>query len=293
MPEAAEVRRIVDQLQKYCGSTVVTTGIVSGRYSRSPIKAFESLTGYVLQYVFCRGKCIFMCFVDPETDIEVWGISTLGLTGDWRGWQLGASNPNVRTEQKHMRFFIALNDGYNTAVLEYHDQRNFGTFKLVWKKQAAEKHLELGPEPISLFVPLPRKIQAFPVTFPNMLEILGVPAGELAVRAKRFGKKHTVATAMLDQRIFCGVGNYVRADACYLAKIDPRRPLSSLSEKELNTLFGMCGVVCFEAYNNPAKYVNTCYQQQVSPNGNPIESYIDANGRTMWWCPAEQASLDL
>jgi formamidopyrimidine-DNA glycosylase len=126
-----------------------------------------------------------------------------------------------------------------------------------------------------------------------MLEVLGVPGGDLVARARKFGKKHTVATALLDQRIFCGVGNYIRADACYTAKIDPRLPLSSLDEGELHRLFRSCGEVAAAAYMEPARFVNTCYQRKTSPKGNPIESYVDATGRTMWWCPAEQASPHL
>lgn len=105
------------------------------------------------------------------------------------------------------------------AMLFYNDLRQFGWIKVV--KTDEVKNLpffkELGPE----FPLLPGSTK---LTFEEFQSILSK-------------SKISIKPLLLEQKKMSGVGNIYANDGLYLAKIDPRRPANSLSEKEQKALF--------------------------------------------------------
>lgn len=298
MPEAAEVKTQVNLIRFAAGfdstgalereegaNQVAEAKVVSGRYLRSPLKRdLVNTVNLHLKQVLCKGKCIFFEFVDTEGMLPpLWAINTLGLTGSW-------SLSSVAN--KHVRFYLTFRSGHS---INFCDQRNFGTFKLTFRSEVEKKLKELGEEPL---------VWAFnnsSVLHQSSSALSAVPEKFLD-SVKQLGKSRTVAEVMLDQAIFCGVGNYVRADACYLAGINPTRGIETLSETELRTLFLQCARVTFAAYHNvhvsdidqrsyagTRMFENVCYQQKRSIHDSQIVSYKDPTGRTMWWCPSHQS----
>lgn len=264
MPEAAEVKHVGNLLSTATDRTITKAEVVSGRYIRSPIDMSRTI-GAVIERVIVKGKLIVFAL---RRDGEVFAaLSTLGMTGWW-----------YRTDEpqnaKHRRIELTLDDG---STLVFVDQRNFGTFKVTSWAMAKAKQAELGPD----------------IMTPPNLWTIAFP--EFVARVQRFGRKATVAEALLDQRIAAGVGNYIRADAMYLASLSPHRSLIGLHETELKALWETLHLIAICAYEDRhpvlpnAGYANLCYGQKRSLRGGTIETYEDKHGRTVWYSPMEQS----
>jgi len=105
------------------------------------------------------------------------------------------------------------------STLYYNDIRQFGWIKVVPtdEVQALPFFKELGPE-------FPLISGSNKLTLGKFREILGKT-------------RVAIKPLLLDQKKMAGVGNIYSNDALYLAKIDPRRPANSLSDKEQKALF--------------------------------------------------------
>ena len=55
----------------------------------------------------------------------------------------------------------------------------------------------------------------------------------MAERLRRFGAGREIGDALLDQEIIGGIGNAIRNEALFRARIDPWRRVESLSDDEL------------------------------------------------------------
>ena len=58
-------------------------------------------------------------------------------------------------------------------------------------------------------------------------------------------KKANICAVLLDQKIFAGLGNYIKNDALYLAKISPKRKTNAIEDQELDLLFEKIKFVTF------------------------------------------------
>lgn len=277
MPESAEVRRLCDEIAPAIGFTVEEAEVLSGRYVRTPIPGFKRLTGYKLVNIGAKGKLLVFSFKPTnELGIDVHVLSTLGMTG-W--WHLSDNNVVIPSESapeqfaaynpKHARLRLRFQD----RSLIFTDPRNFGTFKVTTAAGMRQKLREMGPD-VAIHEMVPE---------------------EFWPRFEKYAKKKTIAEVLLDQRVFCGVGNYMRADALYLARIDPRTPAFELTRREIGTLWANTHLVANAAFadkgighHDSRRFFNVCYKRRSDERGNPIESYEDRNGRTVWWCPAVQ-----
>ena len=58
-----------------------------------------------------------------------------------------------------------------------------------------------------------------------------------------------IASALLDQTVASGCGNYIRAEVLYLAGISPFKKLEELKEKELDLIWNLMQQVAYNYYN--------------------------------------------
>jgi len=100
------------------------------------------------------------------------------------------------------------------GVLYYNDVRRFGWIKSMKTKDVETSGFvgKLGPEPFGK------------LTRERFKEIVS-----------KF--KTPIKPLLMDQQKLAGVGNIYANDACFLAKIHPKRPANSLSSKEQDTLY--------------------------------------------------------
>jgi formamidopyrimidine-DNA glycosylase len=114
----------------------------------------------------------------------------------------------------------------------------------------------------------------------------------------------SIAEVLMDQGIFSGVGNYIRAEALYLCKLSPWRQANKLSQDEIKALCQACMDVMQESYQHQGATIHTyktvygeegkystlfkVYGQKQDPEGRKIIKQATPDKRTIHWCPEIQ-----
>lgn len=282
MPEGPEVRLQCHFLQKKLTNKSITIQILSGRYTRHTLKNFNKVSFPMkVRDVLVKGKLIYITFYNSDTTLFI----TLGMSGHF----LEKNNEEtVYTTSKHNNIAIK----YGSKVTYFHDYRNFGTFQFTLTKEDQIKKLQkIG---IDLLEPK--------TTFEDFYDIL---------IEKRNHKR--IAEILLEQKYFSGIGNYVRSDSLYLAKVCPFTLVKNLTKENIRSLFHWIRVVLFFHYDvklgiklkiisktdlkilnkkgNTGDYFNfdfIVYNQKKDPFGNTVIRTKDSKNRTIHWCKEVQ-----
>ena len=72
---------------------------------------------------------------------------------------------------------------------------------------------------------------------------------EFLEKIRKKKKNIEIGKILLDQKITCGCGNYIRADALYLAKISPLRKILDLDNKEIKKIWKALQKIAFFNYS--------------------------------------------
>ena len=194
-------------------------------------------------------------------------FSTLGMSGGW-----------YYKPTKHNRVVLEFAEGQ----AYFNDVRNFGTLKFVPNVDELNKKLSsLGPDMLSSHVS------------DSLFE----------ERLLRKNKK-TIVEALMDQSVISGVGNYIKSDSLWLAKISPFRIVETLSQKEIRNLknsiinvmqtsYNMKGATIL-SYKNPdgsdgdygSRFV--VYNSKRDPLNNDVIKVLTPDGRSTYWVPEVQ-----
>ena len=266
MPEGPEVRKIAKELaERVSGSTLKSIDILTGRYTKKDPSGLEAFHIQLPKKVIGAGCHGKFMYWILEDECSIW--STLGMTGYW-----GEEKTN------HARVRFNLDDG----PVYYSDQRNFGTLKFVRGKfSLIEKLTSLGPDMLSDDV-----------------------EDKDFIKRVRERPGWEIAKVLMDQTIIAGVGNYIKADSLWLAKISPHRKICDISNNELSVLnqsirkvmkesFKTGGVTA-ESYegdtSGDVEYTRRflVYNQKLDPDDNEVVRELTADNRTTHWCPAVQ-----
>ena len=203
---------------------------------------------------------------------------TYGMTGQW-----------ATKEDKHTCFTIQYVDWFESIeqaideskFIYFNDPRHFGTLKFVKSKQELDNKLQsLGWDPLS--------------------ESL---SSKVSFLKKKIKSKKPIGEVLMNQAIFCGVGNYIRAEALYRTKINPWKVCNSLTEEQLQNLCNHIIDVMNESYQAQGATFSTyenvdgesgkyafnfkVYGQKTDPQGNAIVRE-EMGSRTIHWCPEIQ-----
>lgn len=221
MPELPEVEHAARTLRRLALGRRVVRVLVDGRARRifrpdGPAALVAALTGARLGAVERRGKQLLLTL---EATGGVVGLNShLGMTGKWEAgprWPLaGPVGPAAREAPPlppHVRAALWLDDG---SAVHYDDPRMFGRLRLVpgARFEALAEVAALGPDPLHD----------------------GIDAGALG--AGLAATRRPVKVALLDQGLLAGVGNIHAAEACWRARLDPRRRADRLSPAEVAAL---------------------------------------------------------
>ena len=266
MPEGPERRQMALQMSEdVSNKKIIDITVLSGRYLKNPVEGMESFLKE--SPIKIRGVGVHGKFIFFVLD-DQWTIwSTLGMTGAWS-----------REKAKHARIKLVLDDG----PIYYNDTRNFGTIKFVkGKKEIVDKLESLGPD------------------------ILAEECSdELFAERIQSKPKKTIAQALMDQAVVSGVGNYVKAEALYLAKVSPHRTCGSLTEADLYNLNTAVRSVLMSSFESGGATIQSykdfhgdvgnatqnfaVYGQKKDPLGNDVVKEKTKDGRTTHWVPEVQ-----
>lgn len=216
-----------------------------------------------------KGKFMYWSFSN-----DWYMMCTFGMSGQW--------SPDMG---KHPCFHLEhtdINESDHKKIY-FNDPRHFGTIKFVrGRKELSTKLTELGWDPLQ------DDLGTWLKYLTNLVRKSDKPIGQL----------------LMDQTAFAGVGNYIRAEALYLAKISPWRIGKKLSVDEIKTLCESIVSVMQESYayqgatihtykdsyGNEGRY-SSCfkvYGQKKDPLGNVIVKEATPEGRSIHWCPSVQ-----
>jgi DNA-formamidopyrimidine glycosylase len=274
MPELAECKVFTDQLQKYKGLNLTSIEpLATGKFIKQNLQQdIDKLCFPLKNAQFnCKGKFLYWVFEEDN-----YLLITLGMTGSF------SETPN----------HAAIKFIFEDKILYFNDIRHFGTFKITNNLlDLLDKLSTLGWDPIK---------ESDRFTDQNKLNSL---VNETLVKLIK-SKNKTIAEAMLDQSIFCGAGNYIRAQVLYDSKINPTKMASSITEEEVKLILKYYYDIGHAAYKHNGatlatyKDMNgregsfashlTVYGRKTDPLGNKVIKTKDKQGRAIHWVPEVQ-----
>ena len=218
MPELPEVETVRRGLAPVMEGFVFTEVILNRPNLRFPFdpKFIDRVKGQKLERLGRRAK-----FMIAELSSGDRLFLHLGMSGRFTIDDMtpGAFTHQHNTIPKHDHVIFEMSSG---SRVTYNDVRRFGFMELLAPGEPSRID-ELGPEPLS-----------------------NEHSGP-ALRAALKGKKSSIKSALLDQRVIAGLGNIYVCEALYRAKISPRRMAGRLKVAETETLTGHIKDVIAEA----------------------------------------------
>jgi len=274
MPEGPEVRTTVDRLSDLAvGRTLQRIDFVNEQYRskqvRDQVDGLVAALPLTIESVDCKGKFIWFTLSDGWT---IW--NTLGMAGTWR----------TEPDRHHMLSFV-LDDHGRSRELVYKEARRFGTFKVFHDPDGSLLDAKLS------------------TLGPDLLAGDGVDA---ALWRSRFRARdhRNICEALMDQKVVSGIGNYLKAEALYRARIHPLAKVGDLDDDQLDALrvaADFCIRLSYAAqgatirdYRLPdgsagrATFEFLCYNRRYDPDGNTVVTQGTPDKRTTHWVPQVQ-----
>lgn len=267
------------------GCCFVNAYVSGGRYANSAPAGFDEFIaemqtyspdtpGFVVTDVNVHGKFMWWQLAN---DWYVW--STYGMSGQWVFDAQGGTPKHTAVS-----FYLALptaDFGDYHDTLHFRDPRHFGTVKFSRGREALDAKLAtLGPDMLS-----------------------SPPAPEEFRKILRRKGKRTLAEAVMDQNTISGVGNYIKAESLYVARLSPHRKCESLSDADLDRLRDSIIDVMQRSYQAKGTSVYTysnvdgsrgSFADQLlvygktNVHGHKVIKEETLDGRTTHWVPSIQ-----
>jgi len=264
MPETPEVTYLRNYIHKHCyGNILKDVNILKGRYINHGPPAnfteFRKCLPLKLTDVTKKGKVIFLYFGE-------WClISKLGMTG-W--WFVPGDEPDWHASTENIKLHFA-----NTDLI-FSDFRNFGTLTITKNKEQIQKELN--------------------AIAPDILD-KNTTFSMIKDRISNLKKDSLLEEVIVDQKlIFSGIGNYLKAEVLYAAKISPLRKINTLTIDDWKKIFTVGKKIAKYMLKMTSmssdKYINSMkiYRRSKDPLGNIVKTHTTKTGRTTYWCPAIQ-----
>ncbi len=274
MPEGPEVKTIGDWLRgELVGKTIQAIEYTdNSRYAKTGLANHDQLDELLpleITEIETKGKKII--FLLQGEDKEAFLISSLMMEGRWN-WEPG----------NHGDLWLVIGDD----KLYFHDSRHFGTLDiLLTREDLLDRLADLGPDLLSDQITLKEykdKIKS------------------LVTNKRRKPKK--VGIFVMEQEHFCGIGNYLRAEILYDARISPHRFINDLTDQEIERLFNSSRRLILESYRSQgatlATYQNPhggkgefkviIYNKDKDPHGHQVIKEDIGDKRTTHWVPEVQ-----
>lgn len=278
MPEGPEVTVIANGLQHLLTNQClhcINFDHNKARYiNKKPIGYPEFEKQLPLKIIDVKSKGKFIYFVLQDD----WYIyNTLGMSGGWYHKQ--KNNPTCYIEY-----------GNKNRKLWFDDQRHFATFKFVKGKSELEKKLK---------------------TIGDDLLNDSINEADFINKYRKHNKK-VIDIVLNNQKVFSGIGNYLKAEILYMAKISPHTKVVDIPDSKLKELLACSidrikasyklGGTSVENYSDLNNYDGKfqkyfkVYKQKKDPDGNTVISERiskpnDPKSQKTYWVPAVQKSV--
>ena len=282
MPEGPEVRCVAESLNRHLsGKHLLWVGLTSNsRYIKTGKFKGMSLLKYnnYLHSVRVRGKRIIFVFNTPENK-KLYLVSFLGMEGKW-----------LQEPSKHTAFSMMFGNIKSITnhdiitehkMIYYDDSRHFGSLQVYDDSNLEEAFKNIGPDLLNEEVTLEQYISV--------------------LTDKKVITKQ-ITSFLLEQKYFSGIGNYLRAEILYAARISPHRLIYTLNEDDITRLHKFSIQILKESYEKNgltiSSYVDPdgtkgaydakVYMKKFDPNGYQVIKETFKDRRTTHWVPEIQ-----
>ena len=216
MPEAAECLLTTEYLKEKLENQIIVDWVfMKGQYeNKSPpgFDEFEKGLPYIVEDVECKGKFIYLTLYNEDGYFFIFH----SLSHDRRRWQ--------EHQDKCCRWSVHLHNG---EILWFRNPRCFATLEFTSKESQLKKVLDnLGASILT---------DEFSLTLWKELV--------------KKNKNKNITSFLMNQSILSGIGNYIKAESLYYAKISPLRKTGSLKEHEIERLYQGLRIIPRIAYN--------------------------------------------
>lgn len=268
MPEGPEIKRAADQLARAIQGQPAL--LVEFAFPQLQSQALL-LTGQLIQCVEPRGKAMLIHFANHRSI-----YSHNQLYGEWAILEHGEP-PRTSVQLR-----IAIHTQRNIAVLYSASSIE------VWPTVRIKEHPYIARLGVELL--------AVGITQKEVLAQINQP---------RFARK-SVAGLLLDQGFLAGIGNYLRSEILFVARIHPDVRLSALSAAQRATLAKAAFDLTHQSYQTSGITNDLCIANRMKAAGDSFSRYrhwvfdrdgeschvccnairrIDVSGRGLYWCP--------
>ncbi len=262
MPEGPECRAIAEGLARAVSNKeLISVEVISGRYTKNEISGLTEFKRNLPLRIAGAGVHGKFIYLICEKEYSIW--NTLGMSGSWK-----------LVKNDHSRVQLQFSDG---SSVYFEDMRNFGTLKMVkGKHQLIDKLQSLGPDMLAEDVSHDKFTQAF----------------------RRKNSKN-ICEVLMDQTVVSGVGNYLKADSLWSAKINPHATVGDLSDDDLVILCDKVKEIIRASYETGGATIQTfsgveyekgsysdnflVYNKKTDPLGNPVIKEMTPDGRRTHW----------
>jgi endonuclease-8 len=217
MPEGPEVTRMTERVRELIiNNSVCKIEKVFGNVKEKGLSVIQNLLPLKVIDIRNNGKLMWIEF-ETDSKIKWWLLVTFGLDGGW------CKNP----KNAYNRLFIECTNG---TKLYYKDKLNYGSLTftkdshIFHKKTVEERGFNMfGPEELTL---------------EHFVCLLKASKKDLNICEFIYKK----------QNILSGIGNYLKCEILYFAKISPWRSIKKLSQKEIELLHYYIVEICKRSY---------------------------------------------
>jgi endonuclease-8 len=203
MPEGDTIYRAARAMQRVLAGKLVT-GFDTGLALLARVNDDTPLVGRTVEKVEARGK---WCLVNFSGDLIL--VTHMLMSGSWHLYRIGEK---WWMGKDRMRVAISVDGwqavGFNIPVCEFHTARSL------------ERHTQIPKLGI------------------DVLSDEYTVEGGVAAMA-RYGAEYPeaeIAVVLLNQRVMAGLGNVYKSEVAFAAGVNPFRPVSSITPKEMEVM---------------------------------------------------------
>ena len=116
--------------------------------------------------------------------------------------------------------------------------------------------------------------------------------------------KWPLCKALMDQSVVAGVGNYIKSDSLWLARVSPLKKVCDITDEELRNLNRSIKHIMRESFQSGGATIKTyksfdgtegqysrrflVYNQEKDPDGNQVKKQTTDDKRSTFWVPEVQ-----
>jgi formamidopyrimidine-DNA glycosylase len=281
MPEAAEIKIAQDFIKKnFLNKKLIKYNFNSGKHSKRSPKLFNKFNNNLplkLIDVHRIGKLMIFKYSKDGTNIDWWVCNFFGLQGIYRTELNGEKKiivPNFDIENKSVHVTIEFSKNSNSPYnkLYFMDASGFGSFFYFinneedYNKLISKLAIDIYDNNLSLKI-FKKKINE--------------------IKNKNL-KRNEICVILLNQHyLVSGLGNYLKCEILYDAKLSPFRTIESLTNKDISVLYHSIIKVANQNLKAGGKMNNKIlvYNRKIDPKGNTIKYEKTPDNKYTYWVP--------